>query len=224
MYFSIVVIALVVAVIDWVAVGYGWRKVEYIAKPGVMFFLITWIVLLGGIHELHLFWFLMGAIFSLFGDVFMLRDDKPGLFLMGLVSFLLAHLAYIVALNNPIAQFSAKTLFLAGSIFIILLLAGRRVLSGVRQKGWEKLNFPIISYIVIIGTMLFSACSTIFRPDWDTTPAILTALGAVLFTLSDLCLAWNKFVSPIRYGRLILMVAYHLGQTAILLGAVLQFS
>ena len=35
-------------------------------------------------------------------------------------------------------------------------------------------------------------------------------------------LAWNKFVHPIRRGRLALMIAYHLGQMALIAGAVEQ--
>jgi uncharacterized membrane protein YhhN len=71
--------------------------------------------------------------------------------------------------------------------------------------------------------MLFSALMTLFRTDWASIPAYLVSLGAVLFVTSDVVLAWNKFVSPIRRGRLILMVTYHLGQIALIAGAVGQF-
>jgi hypothetical protein len=37
-------------------------------------------------------------------------------------------------------------------------------------------------------------------------------------------LAWNKFVKPVRGGRLALMITYHLGQLALIAGAVGQFS
>jgi uncharacterized membrane protein YhhN len=64
---------------------------------------------------------------------------------------------------------------------------------------------------------------TLFRTDWLSTPAYLVSLGAVLFLSSDLLLAWNKFVNPVRHGPLLIMVTYHLGQLALLAGAVGQF-
>lgn len=38
MNFTLVSAAMPFAIVEWLAVGYGWRKVEYVAKPGVMFF------------------------------------------------------------------------------------------------------------------------------------------------------------------------------------------
>ena len=55
-------------------------------------------------------------------------------------------------------------------------------------------------------------------------PAIAVCAGAALFFLSDTILAWNKFVAPLRYGRLMNMATYHLGQMLIALGAALHFS
>jgi hypothetical protein len=51
MNFSCISFAILFAVIEWLAVGYSWRKVEHFAKPGVMVFLIMWIVLSGGIQR-----------------------------------------------------------------------------------------------------------------------------------------------------------------------------
>ena len=51
----------------------------------------------------------------------------------------------------------------------------------------------------------------------------MVSLGAILFIFSDTLLAWNKFVKPIRRGRLALMIAYHLGQMALIAGAKGQF-
>jgi len=46
--------------------------------------------------------------------------------------------------------------------------------------------------------------------------------GAVFF-LSDSMLAWNRFVTPISYGRLKVIITYHLGQILIALGRPMQF-
>jgi uncharacterized membrane protein YhhN len=50
------------------------------------------------------------------------------------------------------------------------------------------------------------------------------AVGAFLFYISDIVLAWNKFLSPIRNGRMLNIGLYHAGQFLLIAGVVLQFS
>jgi uncharacterized membrane protein YhhN len=78
-------------------------------------------------------------------------------------------------------------------------------------------------YTIVISVMLFSAMLTLLGEKWISTQALTVCAGAALFFLSDAILAWNKFVSPIRYGRLMNMVSYHLGQLLIALGAAQHF-
>jgi len=80
-------IALVSAVIDWVAVANKWKKLEYFAKPGVILALISWLIVNGG-YRGQLLFFLIGLIFSLAGDIFLMLPNEH--FLAGLISFLLA--------------------------------------------------------------------------------------------------------------------------------------
>jgi hypothetical protein len=59
---------------------------------------------------------------------------------------------------------------------------------------------------------------------WNASAAALAAVGAFLFYLSDIILAWNKFVAPIKDGRIYNIGAYHLGQIALIAGVIAQFS
>jgi uncharacterized membrane protein YhhN len=52
---------------------------------------------------------------------------------------------------------------------------------------------------------------------WATGRPLL-ALGATVFMASDAVLASDRFVRPLRWGRLAVMVTYHLGQVLIVLG------
>jgi alkenylglycerophosphocholine hydrolase len=45
-------------------------------------------------------------------------------------------------------------------------------------------------------------------------------LGAVLFLASDSVLAWDKFVRPLAHGHLVVMITYHLAQTALVVSLV----
>jgi uncharacterized membrane protein YhhN len=62
------------------------------------------------------------------------------------------------------------------------------------------------------------------RLDWNAAAALLAALGAFLFFLSDILLAWDRFVTPVRNGRLFNMILYHLGQLMLITGVLLQFA
>jgi uncharacterized membrane protein YhhN len=73
--------------------------------------------------------------------------------------------------------------------------------------------------------MLVSALLTLVIPksDWSRFPSLLVSIGAILFFISDLLLAWNKFVKQISYGSLFVIITYHLAQITITLGAGLNF-
>jgi hypothetical protein len=46
----------------------------------------------------------------------------------------------------------------------------------------------------------------------------------MLFFYSDAILAWIKFVAPIKNGRMMNMITYHLGQIALIAGVLIQFT
>jgi uncharacterized membrane protein YhhN len=216
------ILALLSALIEWYAVFKGWRRLKYATKPAVMILLSAWLVLNGATRG-PLVWFLLGGLLSLTGDVFLLLTNERRWFLFGLGAFLLAHIAYIIGFNNPPPPFNALTLGVAIMVTLSALPLVRRILAGLTKKGLRRLVMPVRVYAAVISLMLFSAMLTLFRTDWLSTPAYLVSLGAVLFLSSDLLLAWNKFVNPIRHGPLLVMVTYHLGQLALLAGAVGQF-
>jgi uncharacterized membrane protein YhhN len=220
----LLVLAFLTAVLEWVAVGNRWRKVEYFAKPGVMIFVLAWVVLSGGLWQGNLPWFTVGAFFSLLGDSFLLmRREKLG-FGLGLSFFLLAHWCYIIAFNSPRTPIGLYSLILAALILVLATWVGWRILKNLRRKGLRRFIVPVILYILTLGTMLFSAWNININHVWKFLPALLVGLGASSFAVSDTLLAWNKFVTPLRYGRVLLMITYHIGQIAIMLGAVLQFT
>ena len=72
--------------------------------------------------------------------------------------------------------------------------------------------------------MLLSALLTLSRPDWEMHAALTVSVGATLFMLSDAILAWNRFVRPIKNGRVMNMAAYHLGQIVLVIGVVAHWS
>jgi len=215
-------ITTILVVLEWIAVFIGWRKLEYVAKPGVMLFLLLW--LLVNLSETKgILWFGLGIVFSLVGDVFLLVSSERRWFLAGFVAFILAYSAYFLGLNTPPPAFSTMTLGVVVMVIIAVLPPIRRILTGVRQRRLRMLQKPVRAFATVISLMLFSAMMTLFRTDWLSIPAYLVSIGAVLLVASDLLLAWNKFVKPVRRGRLLMMVTYHLGQVSLIAGAISQF-
>jgi len=219
---------LTTAVADWVAVAKGWKRIEFFAKPATMVLLFGWLALAGGFGAAPLIYFGLGIFFSLAGDIFLMVSYtrfSNRWFLPGLAAFLLAHVAYIIGLNTPVGGVS-----LIGAIGIAAILAItvvrilRRILARVRAKGLQRMVIPVMAYGTVISLMLLSAILTLYRLDWKTSASGLVCVGATLFYFSDIILAWNKFVKPVRNGRMMNMAAYHLGQIALIAGAVLQFA
>ncbi|MBN1147841.1 MAG: lysoplasmalogenase [Anaerolineales bacterium] len=213
--------ALALALADWAAVARGRRASEYFTKPGVMLSLLLWLVANGGL-EGRLAWFALGLALSLAGDVFLMLPNER--FIAGLLSFLLAHLAYVAGFNSdgppPLHPVSL------GLALLALLVASqiyRYIARGLEAGGQGKLKVMILAYTSVIGLMLISAILTLGRPEWAGLPSLLASSGAALFVLSDSLLAWNRFVKPLPHGKLKVRVSYHLGQALIVLGAALRF-
>jgi uncharacterized membrane protein YhhN len=145
-------------------------------------------------------------------------------FLPGLAVFLFAHIAYIIGFSLPIENVSP---IWGIGIGIVLAFTTarvlRRVIAGIHEKGLHRMVIPVITYGMVITLMLLSVTLTLYRTDWKTSASGMACLGATLFYFSDIILAWNKFVKPVRNGRLMNMIAYHLGQIALITGVVLQF-
>lgn len=213
--------AIVFAGLEGLAVWRDWRKLEWVVKPAVMVCLFGWLSLASGLQGASL-WFGLGILFSLAGDVALIPKDR--FFLAGLAAFLLAQIAYLIGFNTPLP--AASTVWSLGIALVLgsgAVRVMRPIAAGLRAKSQAQLAGPVILYSVVITLMLLSALLTLFRPEWKSTPALLVSAGAFLFYLSDIVLAWNRFVSPIQHGRTLNIGLYHLGQIAIVTGVILQF-
>jgi uncharacterized membrane protein YhhN len=213
-------LAFVLAGIEWAAEVKKRQRVIYICKPGVMIALLIWVFMNGGFSGAML-WFVLGLFFSLAGDVLLMLPSNQ--FIPGLIAFLIAHLCYIAGLNQSPPALNLPNLILAILIIITLALFIRRISAELSARRLERLIRPVLVYAIVISVMLFSALATLTSPEWKATQALLVAAGAMLFYISDMLLAWNKFVGPTPHGRLMNISAYHLGQMLLVLGAAVQY-
>lgn len=212
-------LTLACALADWFATGLGWIRIRWVTKPGTLVLLIAWFTQAGGWHG-PLVWFGLGLVFSLAGDV--LLELPQRLFLAGLAAFLLAHLAYIAGFVNPPLAVQWQFLFPILAILVGEALPFRRILAGIKQQ--PKMRTPVISYALVLTLMLICAISTLFRPGWRSPAAVLVSLGAGLFFLSDMTLAYTRFAGKVPASHLLVMITYHLGQILITCGVLIQNS
>ncbi len=185
---------------------YGSHLGIYITKPLTMLLIITLCLLaFRGAHDSRFTkLFLFGLLFSLAGDVFLML---PGLFLPGLFAFLLAHIFYVVALwgDNRLR----KGDYVYGSILLVALVA---VFLYLLPYLDTMLVGPVLLYMIIISLMVWRAVGTTFRDFLQPHQQRLVIIGALLFYISDLVLAINRFAHSLPMAGLMIMVPYFIAQ------------
>lgn len=213
-----IVPVLLLAAFDWLAVWRNWGRMHYLTKPVVLLALIAWFWLSGG-WQGHLSWFGFGLVFSLLGDVLLMSSSY---FMGGLISFLIAHVFFIIAYNPRPIPTQPAALIMTVLIWLGAVLFFRRLIAVIRARDENSLlPFPILLYILAVSIMLLSAAATLVRPEWPLNAALLAAGGGLLFFISDGLLAYNRFIHPIPRGQLLVRICYHLGQIAMTSGILL---
>lgn len=215
------ILALFFAGLEAVALRRNLSQLETIAKPAVMVCLFLWMYTTTGLQD-NLLWFGLAILLSMAGDVLLIIPGDR-MFVPGLVLFLLAHISYLAGFQEQLLHPTGWSFILLFFIFLNGIRLLRRIVGAMRTGGHDRLVTPVIVYGLVISLMLYAAMSTIFDPAWKTGAAFLVSAGAFLFWISDLMLAWNKFVSPFQNTRVFNMLAYHLGQIGLIAGVISQF-
>lgn len=216
------ILALIFAGLEALAVWKNWLRLEYLAKPAVILCLLIWLYLSSGLQG-DLLFFGLGLLFSLVGDVLLLFPNDR-YFLPGLVAFLLGYVFYILGFKEQLLNPSTWSFIL---LFFVLwngVRLLRRIAGAMRARGENRMVNPVVLYGLTISLMLYAAMSTIFDPAWTTGAAFFVSAGVFLLWISDLLLAWNKFVTPTNNGRLAIILTYHLGQILLIAGVISQFT
>ena len=154
---------------------------------------------------------IVGLLFGWLGDVCLAVKGERA-FLVGLGAFLLGHIAYAaVGYQLP----SNRGAILGGSIVALgLSLFALRWL-------WRRLSptfqIPVILYIAVVVAMVGAAAGQVGQPH-----AGYFIGGAILFALSDLAVARQRFVASGFANALIGLPMYYTGQLMIAVWVVLR--
>jgi uncharacterized membrane protein YhhN len=198
------VAASLAALTDWFAVGVGNRRLEYAAKPAVMVALIGTAALLRPVDSTERFFFVIALALGLLSDVFLMLPRD--MFLAGLGAALVEHLAYIAGFRSR--ELHIGLLVIAATVALLSVAAIYPAIHRALRRRHPRLVVPVIAYLVVFVVMVASA---------GGTGSVVALAGALLFLYSDAILAWNRFVKPLPYGRLVNIVPYHVGEAVLVL-------
>ncbi len=166
-------------------------------------------------------WFvLISLFFSWLGDVFLMYQSHDQLyFMLGLGAFLIAHILYIVCyirMTNDTEIDKEKRPRLARYDFFLVLIW--LTLISVLFPVLGEMKIPVTLYSMTITGMALTA---LHRYQKTTTQSFWMVVGgALIFMLSDSMIAINKFLEPITYAGVWIMITYIIAQYLIVNGLI----
>lgn len=150
----------------------------------------------------------LAFFFCFLGDFFLLSYADKTYFILGLSSFLIAHIFFIIFFYR-LKKFSNKyRLFLFGSGVVIFGYVGFLLFLIWPGVTRQNIQIPVAVYAVILGIMLLTAIHTINNKSIKRLAQNYFIPGALLFVVSDSMLALNKFAISFTYGDIIVMTTY----------------
>ena len=195
-------------------------QLEYYFKPLLIALLAGYFISQTNMIAISLKkWILLALFFSWAGDVLLMFEPKDKIFfLLGLSSFLLAHIFYIVFFHFTRVGEKVK-----GNPWLLLVVViYYAVLINLLSPYLGDMKIPVLVYGIVISFMFMLAMHMLFIK--NKTAGKWMMFGALLFVVSDSVLAINKFYQSFEGAGIIIMLTYGLAQLFIVEGAVKYIS
>lgn len=178
----------------------------FLTKPVISTLFIATALIQNPLSTTYYYTIIIGLSLCLIGDVCLIFMNSTKMFLSGLVAFLSGHLAYIFAFafffKLTMATVFACIFFCLIALFVFQWL----------KANLGNMKIPVIAYISIITIMIICAVSVFSLESLPLAGRTLVFGGALLFYVSDLFVARNKFIKAEYTNRLIGLPLYYLGQ------------
>jgi uncharacterized membrane protein YhhN len=187
----------------------GWMQWHRLFKPLTLALAIAFVASRPALLRGAFGWKLLAALFlCLVGDVFLMLD---GLFIPGLVSFLAAHVCFLVLFRQGVPWFAS------GKALAATLAAAAAMVVFLFPHLGPVLKVAVPAYALVIALMAAQAIgrAVVLRD----AAAIAVAVGAALFMASDTLLAINRFAQPIPMAPFWILSTYYAAQLLIVCNA-----
>ena len=183
----------------------AWTRLEIFTKPLIVLSLLGYYLLNAP------FWsviFILALVFCCLGDSLLLfQYGNEMFFMLGLGSFLVAHIFFILSYrqhcliqSGAIAMGTQKV-----RLAFPVVLAGMGLIT-VLLPSLGPLKIPVMMYALVLTLMVVSAIFRLGRTSAISFWMVLS--GALLFMVSDSVLAINKFLNPVAHASLWIMITY----------------
>lgn len=192
----------------------GHENIAWFIKPFLIPFLLLGVYFYSDFPSKK--YLLIALTFSWIGDIVLLFADRDEMyFIVGLIAFLLSHIAYILLFNKQmkLKNTKNKAIFWMGVTAIIMYLV---VMIAVLLPSLGDLTMPVFVYALVISTMLLFAFKGFLL--WHASAKWYILIGAIIFVSSDSILAFNKFYQPVVLSSFLIMITYLVAQYIIVLG------
>jgi uncharacterized membrane protein YhhN len=158
--------------------------------------------------------FVCALVLSWLGDLLLIPKGHKGVFLAGLVSFLLAHVMYVPAFA---ARGVDVTALIAASVVTLGPIA--LVLRWLRPRVKGTMGYAVVAYVFVISAMLATAFGCVVsgaQTNGGVSPILF--VGALVFYLSDVMVARERFVAPGYINRVFGIPLYFFAQLLLIAG------
>ncbi|MFK5981689.1 MAG: lysoplasmalogenase [Flavobacteriaceae bacterium] len=193
---------IVICLADFIGIYFENQLVIYIAKPLLMISLFWYYKI--NTENINKF-FVYGLFFSFLGDVFLLGKGEL-FFILGLASFLIAHLFYIMMVVKLLVKTTIKEVVSVSIPYVIIFI----LLLNLLYEHLGGMKIPVIIYALVIS--VFGTVSLLLFIQKKTDVYLVLVMGVFVFIVSDSVLAINMFYQKEAYFSLVIMLTYVLAQ------------
>ncbi|QSE97704.1 lysoplasmalogenase [Fulvivirga lutea] len=212
LFFSATAVELTRNIFDW--------DFEHYSKPLIVLFLFLYFITANSKKDTAFWLVAISLVFSWLGDSFLMYQELDATyFILGLVSFLIAHVLYAISYfklrwaeaENPLLPTQklrhSITLVLAGVALVAIL-----------SPNLGDMRLPVTVYAAVL---VFMAISALLRYGYTPIKSFgLVFGGAIFFMISDSLLAINKFMESFAYSGFWVMLTYSIAQYLIIEGVI----
>ena len=173
----------------------GSQRGKWIAKPVAGLSFVAVALASGALGTPYGRIVLAALVLSLVGDILLVPKGTGWPFRLGMLTFLLAHVAYITAFSSR-ATLSYDS---AARLLVCVGLCGGAAIPLVRRAP-HKLRIPVAAYALALASMVATA---------SITGSTHIATAAVLFLASDVFVALNRFTAPSFLWKVLAVPLYY---------------
>ncbi len=180
----------------------GKRALVWVFKPLASAGFIGGAVAAGAFETAYGHAVFLALAWSMAGDILLIPRHSRPVFAFGIMAFLISHLGYAVAFRVRGLEPTAG--LVAGVAAAAVAWVVWRWLRAHLPRG---MRVPVLAYIIVISLMVAAAFASYGdRPHWVVLAASL------MFYLSDLAVARQRFVAEAFANRLVGLPLYYGGQ------------